>query len=53
MVGWKIGPDVVFLAEGNAADTGTAITWAQRLGECGGEGKGPEMAILLPSKKEL
>lgn len=33
VVGWKIGPEVVFLAEGNAADTGTAIKWAQELGE--------------------
>ncbi|XP_036409577.1 putative glycerol kinase 5 [Megalops cyprinoides] len=31
LVGWKIGPDVVYLAEGNAADTGTAIKWAQEL----------------------
>uniref|UniRef100_A0A3Q1F2I3 Glycerol kinase 5 n=1 Tax=Acanthochromis polyacanthus TaxID=80966 RepID=A0A3Q1F2I3_9TELE len=31
IVGWKIGSEVVYLAEGNAADTGTAIKWAQRL----------------------
>ncbi|XP_064197644.1 putative glycerol kinase 5 [Anguilla rostrata] len=31
LVGWKIGPEVVFLAEGNAADTGTAIKWACEL----------------------
>ncbi|KAG7523583.1 glycerol kinase 5 [Solea senegalensis] len=31
VVGWKIGPDVVYLAEGNSADTGTAIKWAQSL----------------------
>uniref|UniRef100_A0A3P8WNZ0 Glycerol kinase 5 n=1 Tax=Cynoglossus semilaevis TaxID=244447 RepID=A0A3P8WNZ0_CYNSE len=31
VVGWKIGPEVVYLAEGNAADTGTAIKWAQKL----------------------
>uniref|UniRef100_A0A4W6FI06 Glycerol kinase 5 n=1 Tax=Lates calcarifer TaxID=8187 RepID=A0A4W6FI06_LATCA len=31
LVGWKIGPEVVYLAEGNAADTGTAIKWAQEL----------------------
>ncbi|MED6263801.1 putative glycerol kinase 5, partial [Characodon lateralis] len=31
LVGWKIGSDVVYLAEGNAADTGTAIKWAQEL----------------------
>lgn len=33
LVGWKIGSEVVYLAEGNAADTGTAINWAQKLGE--------------------
>lgn len=32
-MGWKIGSEVVYLAEGNAADTGTAIRWAQELGE--------------------
>ncbi|XP_071764110.1 glycerol kinase 5 [Centroberyx gerrardi] len=31
VVGWKIGTEVVYLAEGNAADTGTAIKWAQEL----------------------
>ncbi|XP_034039834.1 putative glycerol kinase 5 isoform X1 [Thalassophryne amazonica] len=31
LVGWKIGPEVVYLAEGNSADTGTAIRWAQDL----------------------
>ncbi|XP_033182369.1 putative glycerol kinase 5 [Anabas testudineus] len=31
LVGWKIGPEVVYLAEGNAADTGKAIKWAQEL----------------------
>ncbi|KAM9322839.1 glycerol kinase 5 [Pholidichthys leucotaenia] len=31
LVGWKIGSEVVYLAEGNAADTGTAIKWAQEI----------------------
>ncbi|KAM6919020.1 glycerol kinase 5 [Xenentodon cancila] len=31
LVGWKIGSELVYLAEGNAADTGTAIRWAQEL----------------------
>uniref|UniRef100_A0A8C9SJD0 Glycerol kinase 5 n=1 Tax=Scleropages formosus TaxID=113540 RepID=A0A8C9SJD0_SCLFO len=31
LVGWKMGPELVYLAEGNAADTGTAIKWAQEL----------------------
>ncbi|XP_020925228.1 putative glycerol kinase 5 isoform X3 [Sus scrofa] len=32
LIGWKIGQEVVCLAEGNAGDTGTAIQWAQKLG---------------------
>jgi len=32
-VGWKIGAEVVYLAEGNAAGTGAAIKWAHDLGE--------------------
>ncbi|XP_036098968.1 putative glycerol kinase 5 isoform X2 [Molossus molossus] len=31
LIGWKIGREVVCLAEGNAGDTGTAIQWAQQL----------------------
>ncbi|XP_017905119.1 PREDICTED: putative glycerol kinase 5 isoform X2 [Capra hircus] len=31
LIGWKIGQEVVCLAEGNAGDTGTAIEWAQQL----------------------
>ncbi|KAM4770687.1 glycerol kinase 5 [Rhinophrynus dorsalis] len=31
LIGWKIGEEVVCLAEGNASDTGTAIKWAQEL----------------------
>lgn len=31
LIGWKIGQEVVCLAEGNAGDTGTAIIWAQKL----------------------
>uniref|UniRef100_A0A8D1KZ41 Carbohydrate kinase FGGY N-terminal domain-containing protein n=1 Tax=Sus scrofa TaxID=9823 RepID=A0A8D1KZ41_PIG len=33
LIGWKIGQEVVCLAEGNAGDTGTAIQWAQKLGK--------------------
>lgn len=33
LIGWKIGQEVVCLAEGNAGDTGTAIKWAQQLGK--------------------
>ncbi|XP_040830666.1 putative glycerol kinase 5 [Ochotona curzoniae] len=31
LIGWKIGKEVVCLAESNAGDTGTAIKWAQQL----------------------
>lgn len=31
LIGWKIGQELVCLAEGNAGDTGTAIMWAQKL----------------------
>ncbi|XP_045440094.1 putative glycerol kinase 5 isoform X5 [Pipistrellus kuhlii] len=31
LIGWKIGQEVVCLAESNAGDTGTAIKWAQQL----------------------
>ncbi|KAH0624042.1 hypothetical protein JD844_007351, partial [Phrynosoma platyrhinos] len=31
LVGWKIGKEVTYLAEGNASDTGNAIKWAQSL----------------------
>lgn len=31
VVGWRLGSEVVYLAEGNAADTGTAVEWAQQL----------------------
>ncbi|KAF0883699.1 TFDP2 factor, partial [Crocuta crocuta] len=31
LIGWKIGQEVVCLAESNAGDTGTVIKWAQEL----------------------
>ncbi|XP_060053454.1 putative glycerol kinase 5 isoform X3 [Erinaceus europaeus] len=31
LIGWKIGQEVVCLAESNAGDTGNAIKWAQQL----------------------
>ncbi|XP_058043685.1 putative glycerol kinase 5 isoform X2 [Ahaetulla prasina] len=31
LVGWKIGNEITFLAEGNASDTGNAIKWIQSL----------------------
>ncbi|XP_062843453.1 putative glycerol kinase 5 [Trichomycterus rosablanca] len=31
LVGWKMGSEVTYLAEGNAAGTGTAIRWAQEI----------------------
>ncbi|XP_014675619.1 PREDICTED: putative glycerol kinase 5 [Priapulus caudatus] len=32
LVGWKMEDEVVYLAEGGSADTGTAISWAQDIG---------------------
>uniref|UniRef100_A0ABM5G393 Glycerol kinase 5 isoform X2 n=1 Tax=Pogona vitticeps TaxID=103695 RepID=A0ABM5G393_9SAUR len=32
LIGWKIGKELTYLAEGNASDTGNAIKWAQSLG---------------------
>ncbi|XP_066266272.1 putative glycerol kinase 5 isoform X1 [Branchiostoma lanceolatum] len=32
LIGWKIGDEIVFLAEGSASDTGTAIDWARSIG---------------------
>ncbi|XP_069753458.1 glycerol kinase 5 isoform X2 [Narcine bancroftii] len=32
LVGWKIGSEVTYVAEGSAADTGKVIQWAQQLG---------------------
>lgn len=33
LVGWKIGSEVTYIAEGNAAGTGTAVAWAGEIGE--------------------
>ena len=32
IVGWKIGGETVYLAEGNAAGCGTAMEWAHQMG---------------------
>ncbi|GCC38563.1 glycerol kinase 5 isoform X1 [Chiloscyllium punctatum] len=32
LVGWKIGSEITYIAEGNASDTGKVIQWAQQLG---------------------
>lgn len=47
LVGWKIGSDVVYLAEGNAADTGTAIKWAQDLELFSDVGETSDMAYSV------
>ena len=33
LIGWKIGPEVVYVAEGNGGDCGVMIEWARSLGE--------------------
>lgn len=45
LVGWKIGSELVYLAEGNAADTGTAIKWAHELGT---EQAGVTALVFIP-----
>lgn len=32
LIGWKIGDELTFLAEGHSADTGNVIDWAQSIG---------------------
>ncbi len=32
VVGWKIGGETVYLAEGNAAGCGTAMDWGHKMG---------------------
>ena len=33
LVGWKIGDELVYLAEGQSSDSGSAIDWGQKAGE--------------------
>ncbi|XP_072474286.1 glycerol kinase 5 isoform X1 [Notamacropus eugenii] len=51
LIGWKIGPEVVCLAEGNAADTGTAIKWAQNLNLFTDAEETEKMAKSLPDSE--
>ncbi|XP_020826613.1 glycerol kinase 5 isoform X2 [Phascolarctos cinereus] len=51
LIGWKIGPEVVCLAEGNAADTGTAIKWAQNLNLFVDADETEKMAKSLPDSE--
>uniref|UniRef100_A0A4X2KLE1 Glycerol kinase 5 n=1 Tax=Vombatus ursinus TaxID=29139 RepID=A0A4X2KLE1_VOMUR len=51
LIGWKIGPEVVCLAEGNAADTGTAIKWAQNLNLFTDADETEKMAKSLPDSE--
>ncbi|XP_040204721.1 putative glycerol kinase 5 isoform X1 [Rana temporaria] len=48
LIGWKIGNEVVCLAEGNASDTGTAIKWAQELNLYTDVADTEEMARSVP-----
>ncbi|XP_057354318.1 putative glycerol kinase 5 isoform X3 [Manis pentadactyla] len=47
LIGWKIGQEVICLAEGNAGDTGTAIKWAQQLDLCTDAAETEKMAKSL------
>ena len=33
LIGWKIGKETSFLAEGYSADTGLCIEWARQMGK--------------------
>ena len=52
LIGWKIGPEVVYVAEGNGGDCGQMIEWAKSLGEFPGHsfvehsGSGLELRTL-------
>ncbi|XP_029472348.1 putative glycerol kinase 5 [Rhinatrema bivittatum] len=48
LIGWKIGQELVCLAEGNASDTGTAIKWAQDLSLFSSAEETERMAKCLP-----
>ncbi|XP_068136565.1 putative glycerol kinase 5 [Hyperolius riggenbachi] len=48
LVGWKIGNEVAYVAEGNASDTGTAIKWAQELNLYTDVADTAEMARSVP-----
>ncbi|XP_025028835.1 putative glycerol kinase 5 isoform X2 [Python bivittatus] len=47
LVGWKIGKEITYLAEGNASDTGNAIKWAQSLDLFDNVGETSQMAYSL------
>ena len=34
LIGWKIGDETTFIAEGMSADTGVCIEWAKQMGKC-------------------
>lgn len=48
LIGWKIGQELVCLAEGNSSDTGTAIKWAQKLNLFDNAEETAKMAKSLP-----
>jgi len=48
IVGWKIGAETVYLAEGNAAGCGTAMEWARKMG-----GNFEWLTLLFYERKKL
>ncbi|XP_005106262.1 putative glycerol kinase 5 [Aplysia californica] len=48
IVGWKIGKEVVYLAEGVSADTGNVMTWAESMGLFEDVSETSEMAESVP-----
>ncbi|XP_069474377.1 glycerol kinase 5 isoform X2 [Ambystoma mexicanum] len=48
LIGWKIGSELVCLAEGNSSDTGTAVAWAQKVDLFDNADETAKMAKSLP-----
>lgn len=34
LIGWKIGKECVYVAEGSSSDTGVCLEWAKKMGQC-------------------
>ncbi|XP_067143455.1 putative glycerol kinase 5 [Centruroides vittatus] len=48
VVGWTIGDETTYLAEGGTHDTGTVICWAQKLGLFDDPSESSEIATSIP-----
>ncbi|BFZ00353.1 hypothetical protein BsWGS_03393 [Bradybaena similaris] len=48
LIGWKIGDELVFLAEGQCADTGVVLEWAKTLGLIADPAESSTLAESVP-----